>query len=299
LLFAGAPRSMTGMGEPDLRAAWADLLERRAALAPTLVMFGEIVALWAREDAGIRPLAQDAAVSRATWADRRPLVTVAAPGLAVDDVERYLGPAMDLLVGLRPDLADAVQRLAEAWDRGAVTPHDLLPGRGRVGRVPAGVDVDADAVAFLAGVALRPFLEPYFAGCREHLEDVPWDLGVCPFCGAPPGFGDLVEDGRRRLSCHLCGGGWIFSRLRCPLCGTDDGKRLVRLDPSQGDEGYYVAACAECRGYVKELDRRVRWNAGPSLVEDWGSPHLDLAAQRAGYWRPLPSLVQLAGSSPR
>jgi len=28
-------------------------------------------------------------------------------------------------------------------------------------------------------------------------------------------------------------------------------------------------------------------------VEDWGSPHLDLVAQRSGYWRALPSIVEL------
>jgi hypothetical protein len=43
----------------------------------------------------------------------------------------------------------------------------------------------------------------------SELGDSVWGLGVCPFCGAPPGFGDLVEEGRRRLACHYCGGGWI------------------------------------------------------------------------------------------
>ncbi len=290
---------MAAMGHPDLRAAWADLLARRAALAPTLVVWGEVVALWAREEATVASLARDAAASRATWDEGRPLVAVAPPALVLDDVERYLGPAIDLLLSLRGDLAEPAQRFAQAWDRGALTPHDLLPARGRVGAVPEGIGLDADGVAFLACVALRPFLEPYFAECRGHLEDVPWELGICPFCGAPPGFGDLIEDGRRRLACHLCGGGWIFSRLRCPLCGTDDARRLSRLEPSEGDEGYFLSVCGECRGYVKELDRRVRWNGGPSIVEDWGSPHLDLAAHRAGYWRPLPSLIQLAGADAR
>jgi len=37
----------------------------------------------------------------------------------------------------------------------------------------------------------------------------------------------------------------------------------------------------------------VRWNGAGPLVEDWGSPHLDLIAVREGYWRAVPSLVQL------
>lgn len=46
-------------------------------------------------------------------------------------------------------------------------------------------------------------------------------------------------------------------------------------------------------GYLKELDRRVRWNAGSALIEDWSSPHLDLTAHRTGYWRPIPTLVEV------
>jgi hypothetical protein len=45
---------------------------------------------------------------------------------------------------------------------------------------------------------------------------------------------------------------------------------------------------------MKELDRRVRWNGGPALVEDWGSPHFDLVAHREGYWRPLTPPLELA-----
>ncbi|MBI3634938.1 MAG: formate dehydrogenase accessory protein FdhE [Candidatus Rokubacteria bacterium] len=295
MLFPLPPASMTRVGVPDLRGAWADLLERRTAFATSLVLYGDIVELWAAHEPAIAPLAWSAARARAVWERGLPLAAVAPPPLAADAVEPLLGPAMELLVAVRPARGDAVQRFAEAWDRGDVTTAALLPAPGGVGTVDAALGLDADGVAFLAGVALRPALETYFAPCRGHLDGAEWDRGTCPFCGAPPGFGDLVEDGRRRLACHLCGGGWTFPRLRCALCGLADSKRLTRLEPSEKDEGYFVSACDACRGYVKEIDRRVRWNGGPALVEDWGSPHLDLIARRAGYRRPLPSLVELAG----
>src|SRR3989442_15075750 len=44
---------------------------------------------------------------------------------------------------------------------------------------------------------------PLVPRLRDHLADGVWQLGVCPFCGAPPGFSDVVEDGRRRLACHV------------------------------------------------------------------------------------------------
>ena len=45
---------------------------------------------------------------------------------------------------------------------------------------------------------------------------------------------------------------------------------------------------------MKEIDRRQRWNARSPLVEDWGSPHLDLVARRAGYRRAVPTLLEIA-----
>ncbi|MBI1845396.1 MAG: formate dehydrogenase accessory protein FdhE, partial [Candidatus Rokubacteria bacterium] len=150
-----------------------------------------------------------------------------------------------------------------------------------------------DVVAFLAVASLRPDFEAYFDRVREHLAPADWRLGICPFCGAPPGWGDFLEDGRRRLACHLCGGAWVFSRVACPFCGDESTGNLRRLEAGERDEGYWVSACTACHGYLKEIDRRVRWNGRSALVEDWGSPHLDLVAVQGGLWRPMPTLLGL------
>ncbi len=282
----------------DLREAWADLLARRPALRDSLTIYGEILEGWARW-APPRPLAltPDPDAWRAAWEGGTPLVAQAARVLRADDLEDLLGGAMEALAQAEPDLAAGLQRLAEAWDRGAFGPSALLPARGRIG-APAAAEaagLGADVLAFLAGASLRPALEATFAPAREHLAEGAWALGVCPFCGGPAGFTDVIEDGRRRLACHLCGGAWLFAKLRCPFCGVDGAQHQVRLTPEEPrEEGYLVVACRECRAYMKEVDRRSSWNAGPALVEDWGSPHFDLIAHRQGYWRPIPSIVQLA-----
>jgi formate dehydrogenase maturation protein FdhE len=216
--------------------------------------------------------------------------------LRAGDVEDLLGGAMEGLARTTPALGPGLQRLAEAWDAGRVTPAALLPAPGRLGSGAAedASGLGSDVVAFLAVAALRPALEALFAPARQFLDET-WRLGVCPFCGGPPGFTDLIEDGRRRLACHLCGGAWTFPRLRCPFCGVDGAQHVARLAPEEArEEGYLVAACRQCRAYLKEVDRRARWNAGPALVEDWGTPHYDLVAHREGYWRPVPAIVQLA-----
>lgn len=285
------------MSVGDLREAWDELLRRRSTLAPTLAPYTAIVDAWA-VPSRVMPLAWSAQQCAALWERGVPLIAQAGIQLDAAEMETWLAPAMDAVATLRPHDSVALQRFAEAWDAGEVRPDALFPAQGRVGGLSTDIGLEPGVVAFLAAAGLRPSLDRVFSVCREHLRDGVWELGVCPFCGGPPAFGDLVEDGRRRLACAVCGGDWIFARTRCPFCGEAETKNLVRLEAEEAKEqGYIVSACRQCRGYVKELDRRVRWNGGPAAVEDWGSPHLDLVATRAGYWRPVPTLIQLASAA--
>jgi hypothetical protein len=284
--------------EPDLREAWADLLQRRPTFGPALATYQDVLDTWARWSPPPElALAWSADACRERWEHGVPLVAAAAEVLRAADVEDVLGVAMESLARAVPDLGPGLQRFAEAWDAKRLAPIALLPTySGIVSEVARELSgLPADVLALLATLGLRPALQAAFAGVRAHLPDGVWALGVCPFCGAPPGFTDVVEDGRRQLACPLCGGAWSFAKLRCPFCGVEGAQDMVRLAAAEPkEEGYAISACRECRGYVKELDRRVRWNGGPALVEDWGSPHLDLIAGRRGYWRPHASLVLLA-----
>ena len=240
------------------------------------------------------PLTWKASECDTRWRLGLPLLSEVLDAILPYQIEDLLSASIDFLAAVG-EAEETLRRIAEAWDRGDIGPAAFLPAPGRIGlaSLPAKLGIPAESVSFLACGALRPALDRYFAECRIHLTERNWDLGVCPFCGAPPGFGDLTDTGQRRLSCHLCGGGWVFPRLRCPFCGTQSAKDLVRLEAEEREEGYFISACRQCKGYLKELDRRVRWNAGSALVEDWGSPHFDMVAVREGYWRPIPSLIQL------
>ncbi len=285
---------MTVMSSLDLREDWRALLGRRPALAETLAVYDGILDRWADSSAPVVQVGWTAEQCRERWARRVPLLAEMPVPFSPDEVEALLGLALGLLASVGAAEEAALQRFAEAWDRGGIGPAALLPARGRVGSLEPEIGLERNAVAFLACVSLRPGLDGLFGDCRVQLVDGVWDLGVCPFCGGPPGFADIIEDGRRRLACHLCGGGWVYPRLRCPFCGNDRATDLARLQPEAQEEGYVISTCQQCRGYVKELDRRVRWNAGPALVEDWGSPHFDLIAHRQGYWRPSAPLIHFA-----
>jgi hypothetical protein len=276
-----------------LLTEWADLLQRRPTFRETLEPFSRVFRAWAEwTDDRPAPLRWSAEACRARWSQGEPLLAGAPPSISPDFLEVLLDPALEVLAGFEED----PREFAEAWDHGEIGPSGLFPERGRIGsiEVQERSQLSQNALAFVAVVALRPVLAAYFAECRGHVADSEWDLGICPCCGGPPGFADLLEDGRRQLACHLCGTSWTFARLVCPFCGTRTAAELIRLMAEDAEEGYAVGACRSCRGYVKELDRRVRWNAGCGLVEDWGSPHLDLIAHRQEFWRPIPTLIQLA-----
>jgi hypothetical protein len=278
-----------------LPGEWSELLQRRPTFREALRGYGEILSAWSRWPADqVRPLGWSEADCRARWARSVPLLAETVPAVEPDALEDLLVPAMELVAALGREEA-ALQRFAQAWDRGEVTPAALLPGRGTLGSpaVRERIGLSAEAFGFLACGGLRPVLERYFAECRPHLTEGVWPLGVCPFCGAPPGFTDIVENGGRRLACHFCGAGWMFPRLQCPSCGTTDAGQFVKFQAEDREEGYLISACKACHSYLKELDRRVRWNGGSALVEDWGSPHLDVLAHRAGFWRAVPTLIEL------
>lgn len=279
-----------------LMVDWQALLARRAALGEPLRFWTAILEGWLawKPPASLAPLAWSPQECRRRWERALPLLAEATPTIPTASVEDLLGPVMERLAADGPDAAAALRSLALAWDDGQLPVAALLPSPDRdpVALLQARFALGPHLAAFLAPAALRPALEFYFEGVRD-LPDGVWTRGACPWCGGAAAYGDLMEDGRRRLSCHLCGGGWIAPRLRCPFCETWNSRDLVRLVAEELEEGYFIEACRACCGYLKGVDRRQRWNAGPPLVEDWGSPHLDLYATREGYWRTTPSLAHL------
>lgn len=286
------------MSYATLRSEWADLLARRPDFREPLAPYAPILESWvAWPGSPVATLGWGAEECHERWHRGVPLLAEAPPAIPREAVEDLLAQALEVLgaIGEEPE---ALQRFAEAWDGGGVGPAALFPGQGRLGSVAlqAETGLSQECLGFLAYVSLRPPLEAYFADCRPHVAGGPWDLGICPLCGAPPGFADIHEGGKRQLACHVCGTSWSFSRLACPYCGSRAPKEAVRLQAEDKEEGYVIAACKGCHGYLKELDRRLRFNAGSALVEDWGSPHLDLVAHRQEYWRAVPTLIQLQRS---
>jgi formate dehydrogenase formation protein len=263
---------------------------------------GDALALWTSvldgwrdwRDPGVEALQWSVEECRERWERGVPLLAESALVVAPESLEDLVGPLMERLAAAGPGDAEALARFAEAWDAGRIGPAALFPASGKdaAAALQEETGLPAHLVGFLAHAGARPPLEAFFSLARA-LPDGAWEAGVCPWCGGLPSYGDLMEDGRRRLSCHLCGGAWTAARLRCPFCRAWQSGDMVRLVGGGAEEGYFIEACLSCRGYLKGVDRRERWNAASPLVEDWSSPHLDYYAAREGYWRATPSLSQL------
>ena len=283
-----------------LCAEWQEMLTRRRAMGDALALWTSVLEGWRSwEDTGVTPLEWSAEECRERWERGVPLLGEAAPAIAPESLEELLGPLMERLAAAGPDDALALGRFAAAWDAGIIGPASLFPtsGKDAAAVLQDEAGLPAHLAGFLAHAGLRPALETFFSRVRT-LPEGGWDRGFCPWCGGLPSYGDLLEDGRRRLSCHLCGGAWTAARLRCPFCQAWQSCDMVRLVGGGAEEGYFVEACLACRGYLKGVDRRERWNAASPLVEDWASPHLDYYAAREGYWRGTPSLAQLLPPDP-
>ena len=282
-----------------LRAEWAARIARHGDLATALGFWTPILDGWAAwRPAALAPLQWTAAECADRWKRGVSLIAEAKPELARPPIEELMGPLVERLAVAGTEEMHALRRFAEAWDAGAVGPGDLFPATGWAAPDHAGgvlgkrLGVPGHFVALLAHAGLRPPLEGYFAAVRFAPDGV-WPSMACPWCGGPAAYAEIDARGGRRVACHLCGGCWAAAPGCCPFCERRQPGAVVAVLESSVEDGYFVEACDHCRGYLKGVDRRRRPTAGSALVEDWGSPHVDLHAAKRGYRRATPTLAHL------
>jgi FdhE protein len=62
------------------------------------------------------------------------------------------------------------------------------------------------------------------------------------------------ESGARWLLCSRCDTEWLFQRLECPYCGTQEQNALVFF--TDEEELYRLYVCERCKCYLKAVDLR-------------------------------------------
>jgi hypothetical protein len=114
---------------------------------------------------------------------------------------------------------------------------------------------DQSGLVVLVGACLKPFLQVRSRQLVSVVDHDRWRRRLCPVCGGRPDFGYLArEDGARWLMCSRCDAVWLYHRLKCPSCETEDQSRISYFADSS--ERYRLYVCDACRGYIKIIDLR-------------------------------------------
>lgn len=130
--------------------------------------------------------------------------------------------------------------------------------------------------------ALLPFLVAHAEALLPLVKQELWRRRYCPICGGKADFAFLdKERGARWLLCSRCDTEWLFQRLECPYCGTQNQKSLSFLTDEQ--ELYRLYTCEECQTYIKAIDLRKTQADMLMPLERIMTADLDRQADEAGY----------------
>jgi FdhE protein len=114
---------------------------------------------------------------------------------------------------------------------------------------------DKAILSAILHATIKPFLVSHAETLIDSIDQERWRRGYCPICGGSPDFAFLdKERGTRWLACSRCDTEWVFQRLQCPYCGTQDQNALAYFTD---DEGLYrLYTCQHCKSYLKTIDLR-------------------------------------------
>jgi len=144
---------------------------------------------------------------------------------------------------------------------------------------------ESEVADFIARSALQPFIEMEAVALLPKIDQTLWLRRYCPICGEKPDFAILERDvGARHIVCSRCNTQWLYKRLECPFCGTEDITKLSYY-PSE-DNVYRLYVCEECKHYLKAIDLRETGKELVIPVERLVTLAMDVTAQEKGYIPP-------------
>lgn len=169
-------------------------------------------------------------------------------------------------------LSSPSRELVKAWLKAASLP--VIP-------VTQDTDVSRLEMAIIQ-VALKPFLVSHGQALLSLVNQERWRRGYCPVCGGRPDFAFLDrERGARWLICSRCDAEWLFQRLRCPYCGSQDQDALAYFTDDEGNYRLYI--CERCRTYLKAVDLRNNSSELSWPLQRLFTFNMDQQAQDGGY----------------
>jgi FdhE protein len=119
------------------------------------------------------------------------------------------------------------------------------------------INIDDRLFESVIGATLKPFLSAYSDLLLTKVNQELWRRKYCPICGSKPDFAYLDKDkGARWMLCSHCDAEWLFLRLTCPYCGTQNQDALAHFTYEKEPHLYRLYICEECKTYIKTIDLR-------------------------------------------
>jgi FdhE protein len=185
------------------------------------------------------------------------------------------------------------QALTQAVRRGTIDVQaltlDVLAGDpGVVADQAARAELDVGLAATLLRWTLLPLLEQVALGLHPLRQQLDWQQGYCPTCGAWPILAEQrgIEQ-LRFLRCGLCASDWSCQRLLCPFCGSRSHADIAYLYEEQQQATQRAVTCERCHCYYKSIATLTPLSAPRLLVADLATLHLDLVALERAYSPPI------------
>lgn len=196
-----------------------------------------------------------------------------------DGADRTFEALLKALAGT--DLADSSRAALEAAEKAGAEARRLMMQAVILDEIPT----DAIAEHVLAAAAVQVLFTRLAARLDvKKLERVA--DGVCPSCGGAPVASAIVgwegAHGTRFCTCSICATQWNVVRIKCLVCGSNDGIAYHTIEG--GQQTVMGETCEPCGSYVKMLHQH-KDAALEAVADDVASLALDLTLTKEGWTR--------------
>ena len=150
---------------------------------------------------------------------------------------------------------------------------------------------------YLARAATAPVLEALPEIRREACgAQGETDPRRCPTCGGEPQLsyfgisGEALVAAPRYLLCSRCSESWVYPRMVCAACGSEDTAKLPIFADRDQFPNVRADACETCRQYLMTIDLPKHPAAVP-VVDELAALPLDLFVRERGFTKITPNLM--------
>ncbi|HEY8760083.1 MAG TPA: formate dehydrogenase accessory protein FdhE, partial [Candidatus Dormibacteraeota bacterium] len=150
---------------------------------------------------------------------------------------------------------------------------------------------------YLARASAAPVLEALPDVAAEACGAPPEpDPGLCPSCGGKPQLsyfgisGEALVSAPRFLLCSRCSQSWVYPRMVCAACGSEDTSALPIFADTDQFANVRADACEKCRRYLLTIDLPKDPAAVP-VVDELAALPLDLFVRERGFTKITPNLM--------